>query len=480
MNFHKKLNFNFFYLITTLIIITPLTTYSFADYQLSFEQQLQDECPNLAVTTLNEYQTRNPLKKKNDWTLIIYMAADNDLSPFAVRNIKQLVSIGSNQYINIAIHLDIRIGNQKTTRRYFVEKNKLVHVNVNDPATQKMDSGDPNTLISCCKWAIESYPAYNYALVLWNHGLGPIDPSRGKIINPSQLFTFNPFINKFELDRSVGFLDLLSRFDEEQRGICWDDSTGNYLTNQKLDAALKTICTKYLEGKKFSIIGFDACLMSMIEIANIIKPYADIMVSSQEVELGTGWNYRLALEPFQRHTMDKISFAQQMVEAYGNAYQSITNDYTQAAINLNYINKLEANINNVANLLLNCLHLQSGSSVKKGIKISANKLLCTHFEEPSFKDLHHLYSNLLNNLVHFTFTNKQEGEKYKEQLKTALQDGCALIKESVIANRVGKNLNRACGISIYLPERKIHPSYRRTTFAQTNAWISFMTKYLLL
>jgi len=471
MNFYKK--------IFCILLLSINTTAIKADtlYENpSFEQQLHKECPDVVLTDI----TRNPLRKKKDWTFIVYMAADNDLSPFAVRNIKQMVSIGSNKHLNIAIHLDIRIGNKKTTRRYYVEKNKLVHTNANDPATQKMDSGNPNTLISCCKWAIENYPAYNYALIFWNHGLGPIDPSRGKVINPSQLFTFNPFINKFELDRSVGFLDLLSHFDEEQRGICWDDSTGNYLTNQKLDAALKTVCNKYLGGNKFGIIGFDACLMSMIEIANIVKPYTDIMVGSQEVELGTGWNYRLALEPFQRHTMDTASFAQQIVNAYGNAYQSITNDYTQAAINLNHIDKLERNIHDVATLLLKCLRIQKGSSVKKGIKISANKLLCTHFEEPSFKDLHHLYSNLLNNLKHFAFTNQHTGNKIKEKLKTTLQKGCTLIKESVVANRVGKNLSRACGISIYLPERRIHPSYRRTTFAQTNAWISFMSKYLLL
>ncbi len=478
MNIYTKIK----HILIIILIITSLKTNTLYDYQLSLEQQLLEECPNTVITELdkNLLETRTPLKKKKDWTFIVYMAADNDLSPFAVRNIKQLVSIGSNKYLNIAIHLDIRIANQKTTRRYYVEKNKLVHVNANDPTTQKMDSGNPNTLISCCKWAIENYPASNYSLILWNHGLGPIDPSRGKIINPSQLFTFNPFINKFELDRSIGFLDLLSRFDEEQRGICWDDSTGNYLTNQKLDTALKTICDKYLGGGKFSIIGFDACLMSMIEIANIIKPYTDIMVSSQEVELGTGWNYRLALEPFQRHTMDKISFAQQIVRAYGKAYQSITNDYTQSAINLNYINKLEKNIHDVATLLLKCLQKQKGSAVKKGIKISANKLLCTHFEEPSFKDLHHLYSNLISNLKHFAFNKPNEGNNLKEQLKDTLQKGCVLIKEAVIANQVGKNLNRACGISIYLPERRIHPSYKRTTFAQTNAWSSFVSKYLLL
>jgi len=37
--------------------------------------------------------------------------------------------------------------------------------------------------------------------------------------------------------------------------------------NQKLEFALNEIVTNQLNGKKFDIIAFDACLMSMVEIA---------------------------------------------------------------------------------------------------------------------------------------------------------------------------------------------------------------------
>ncbi len=57
---------------------------------------------------------------------MVYMAADNDLRAFAANNIKQMASIGSNNNINIVIHLDIRLNdNQKVTRRYYVDKNKI-------------------------------------------------------------------------------------------------------------------------------------------------------------------------------------------------------------------------------------------------------------------------------------------------------------------------------------------------------------------
>lgn len=107
-------------------------------------------------------------------------------------------NIGSNDYLNIIVHIDIRVtGNYKITRRYYIDKNQIVQLNANDPYTQQMDSGDPKTLISCCAHAIDNFPAENYALIFWDHGSGILDPVRGRIINPSELFTFNPVTSKF-------------------------------------------------------------------------------------------------------------------------------------------------------------------------------------------------------------------------------------------------------------------------------------------
>jgi hypothetical protein len=343
-----------------------------------------------------------------------------------------------------------------------------------------MDSGDPQTLVSCCRWAIEQYPAEKYALIFWNHGSGPIDPSVGRIINPTELFTFNPAINKFELDRTIGFLDFIHHYDTIDRGVCWDDSTGNYLTNQKLESALQEIKTNHMNNQKFNIIGFDACLMAGIEIANIIKDYANIMVSSQEVELGTGYNYQKALTIFQASAPDEVSFARHAVKEYGNAYNSITNDYTQSAMDLSKISKLEKNIDSVAQTLATCLTKQKGLSVQNAIRASRDKRACTHFDEPSYVDLDHLYRNLQRNISSFVLTRKDEQRALTAQLNQLLEEGYALIKETVIANTCGKNLKNAKGISIYFPERRVHHSYSKTNFATQNNWSEFLNYYTKL
>lgn len=420
-------------------------------------------------------------KEPKDWTIIIYMAADNDLANFARKNLMQLASIGSNENVNIVVQLDTTIQRKKkVTLRYYVEQNKLTITNYNDPASQQMDSGSPHTLIDCVRWAIENFPAKNYMIDLWNHGIGIIDIERRRMLNPSELFTFNPQNCMVELDRSTSFLDFVVQSDDEpERGICFDDSTGNFLTNQDLSFALKTITEEFLGGEKLAIVSFDACLMAMLEIGNILAPYANYMVGSQEVELGTGYDYSKVVAPFAKKTMTQKEFATHIVSAYNDTYARITNDYTQSAVELKDLDLLEANVSTVASLLITCLKEQRDESVKKALRTSRHKLLCTHFDEPSYIDLHHLYCNLLSNLNHFELYIPERERAIKDMLQKELEEGKELIEQVVIANQVGKNLRKAQGLSIYFPERRIHNSYRKTTFAQTNMWAQLLGYYVL-
>lgn len=421
----------------------------------------------------NKATTTNNHKR----TVMVYMAADNDLRPFAARNIQQMANIGSNQNVTIVVHLDIRIsGNKKITRRYLIEKDQVLHIDPYNPLTQQMDSGNPSTLISFCEWAIKNYAADEYDLILWNHGTGILEPPHGKIINPMDLFVFNPSTHKLDLDRSISFMDAIDHADPKQRGVCWDDTTGHYLSNRKMEIALQTICKNCLGGKKFGIIGFDACLMSMIEISSFIKKYAHVMVSSEEVELGMGWKYDELLFPFIKEKLDTHAFARHIVTAYDRTYQSITNDYTLSAINLDSIELLEQNVDHVSKILIEGLNKQKNIFASI-IKDSRNRLLCTHFDEPTYIDLHHFYKNLSNNIKK-TSDNTQINVSLKNNLLTKLDEGMHLIEKLVIANTSGKNLKNAQGISIYFPERGIHSSYQEAVFLASNAWGALLTRYI--
>ena len=401
---------------------------------------------------------------------MVYMAADNDLSPFAVRNIRQMTSAGSNENINIIVHLDIKTAeHQKITRFYYIEKNKIIHLNVYDQSLLPMDSGDPQTLITFCKTAVEYFPAQHYALILWNHGTGALSPEKARIANPSLLFNFNPTTNKLELDRSISYLDFVSQEWQNSRGICWDDSTGNFLTNAQLASALKVISAAI--GKKIDILGFDACLMAMVEIAYLAKDSVEIMVASQEVELGTGWNYFTFLYPALKKPFSSKEFAERIVSAYHQSYNAITNDYTLSAVDLQFVADLEKNIDAVSSLLLQTISLEKDNSVRRAILKSRDRRYCTYFDEPSYIDIHDFYKNLLSNSKDFKFTNKERGTVLTQNLVMLLNQGIKTIEKSVIANTCGKNLKNARGISIYYPlNARIHSSYKTSNFFMQNQW----------
>lgn len=434
-----------------------------------------DELDRIPVINIpNEPGYRS--QKNKDWTLIFYMAADNDLQKYAIRNIRQMATIGSSNYVNIVAHLDIKSGKKKICSRFYVEKNKILEF---DPGAETMDSGDSQTLISCVTWAVQRFPASKYMLIFWDHGTGIVDPTGNRIARATDLFSFNPVTRKFELDRSIDFLELVNAMNpSDLRGVCWDDSTGHYLTNQKLTYALSTLKNGVLEGKKFNIIGFDTCLMSMIEVADMVKDYADLMVASQEVELGTGWNYQSVLFPFVKGSLEPRELARHIVNVYEATYGPHTNDYTLSAIDLNYVNDIVQNLNVVTELLISCLQDQQGNSVKTAITLSRNRRLCTHFDTPQYIDLHHFYRNLMVNLKDFRLTNEQEGARLKKALLIKLDEGKHLIEQMVFANVVGRNLAQARGLSVYFPEQRIHSSYEKTIFAAHNPWPQFLQKMI--
>ena len=109
-----------------------------------------------------------------------------------------------------------------------------------------MNMGEQATLTRFIQYCTENRPAEQYALILWDHGGGPLE------------------------------------------GVCWDENHSmDHLSLAELTGALSEAGL----DRKLSWIGFDACLMSSLEVAGQLAPYAGYMIASQETEPAFGWNY---------------------------------------------------------------------------------------------------------------------------------------------------------------------------------------------
>jgi hypothetical protein len=392
------------------------------------------------------------------------------------------MQVGSNDNITFLVHLDVfGQGRKKLTQRYIVMKNHMVQVGTD----MSMDSGDAATLLDACTWAFGKFPSEKTMLILWNHGTGDLEPSLGRAINSIELFKYNPDTTLIELNRSISFFDYLNEhyIRTSHRGICFDEATGHYLTNQQVGATLRTICNTYLNGNPLDLLLCDACLMQGIGVAYSLKPYgqqpvARYMVGSQEVVLATGYNYSQMFENIAANpNISNAEFAANVVQVFANTYQKITNDYTQSAINLEAIDPLYESVNRLAQLLMAGMQSETNRSVHKFIQKSAANENCTHFEEPTYKDMDHLFSNMLGNVATITLNNGSD-VSLKNSLLQELNNARSLISQIVTTSNVGKNLQNARGISIYLPSRRIDASYPNTDFARNNSWLQMLTMYI--
>lgn len=378
-----------------------------------------------------------------------------------------MAKVGSNDRINIIVQIN-EPGILKKTQRLYIEQNKAYLLNKNDVEQgKKLDSGHPETLSNFVVDTIEKFPAKHHCLILANHGSGILNPTVTTHVNPNNIYTLDATAQRHADEQHT----VIQSSPIARRGICFDNSYGSYLTDADLDTALTKICAT-LPNKKIDIIGLDACWMGMIECGNVLKKYADIMIASQEVEFGFGWYYDKILAPFLEKSMNPNSFARHIIECYHH-YQSITDDYTLSAIDLTKLDPIEQNIDQIAAMLQRGFaSQQQNATLRTAVQHARDKHNCTTFEEPTYVDIGHWYSNLQRYL---TENNREEN---RQHLITILNNGMQLLQEAVIAKALGKNFRNCSGLSIYFPERSIHSSYLATTFAKTNSWSSFLPQYV--
>lgn len=378
---------------------------------------------------------------KRPWTFIAYIAADNNLNPEADLNISQMVQASATQNVYIIVYLNIkRDGQEKRTQKLVIQDGKISTQNI-IPAE---DSGDENTLMKALVWAVTEFPSDHIFVDIWNHGSGSLNRDMHEM--------------------------------HQHRGVCYDDSTGHYLTDLNLKRVLDVIVHQYLQGKKIDIISFDACLMADIEIAYTLMPYAQHLVSSQETVPGAGFNYTALLTPFAKTNPDAITVAKNLVASYDKLYKPSGQSYTLSATNLDKFAPVVSYTNSVAQLLNTLLSFDQTGSLFNAIQASADPSNCVHFDEPTYIDLYSFFTNLYNKVSSIGLNASQQ-----TQLKSALRNALSAMSQAIYANVKSHDLNGARGISIYFADINggIEPSYQELYWSQANPqWLQFLNTYV--
>lgn len=222
-------------------------------------------------------------KPDHVWTVLAYMNADNDLETAAIADLEEMMQVGSGSGVHVVVLLDTFVGGGHVL---YVEPGQSVTVaNLGEP-----DLGDWRTLRDFGVWAVHRYPAERYALILWDHGHGWSD-RHGRWVGPLQ-----------------------RGFSEDVHGGAGRIS----ISGGELDRALEGI--KTAAGSNIDVLGFDACLMGMWEVARTAAPHANLLVASEENEPADGWPYEVVLGALVSDpAMSATTFAENVVDAYHDA-----------------------------------------------------------------------------------------------------------------------------------------------------------------
>jgi hypothetical protein len=307
---------------------------------------------------------------------------------------------------------------------------------------------------------------------LWNHGSGfyvPPEMLTGEKAPSGRELTARA---RPKLKRSFfhGTRSKVLSLQPQQRGICYDDGSQDCLDNMELKDVVAYM-RKCIGDRKVDVIGMDACLMTMLEVAYQIRDHALVLIGSEEVEPGDGWPYDPILGELARSPqMSGAELSKNIVNQYIDSYDRgapFSPSVTQAAVDLSKLGDITQAVDDLAAQLLHKLeNSQTQSDIYRAWRNT------TRFYENLYMDLYQFADNL--------------GQISDD---TQIQHACTAIKRTfdgkeadspLIAERhLGENLRAVRGLSIYMPPFK-NPSdfYRELDFANQTRWTDFLSAYL--
>jgi hypothetical protein len=235
------------------------------------------------------------------WTFVVWLAGDNNLEDYSLSDLKEMKQVGSTDAINIVAQLDRM--HDRNTRRYLLRRNTSLEQD-QVQVLGETNCGDPQVSIDFLTWAIRTYPADHYATILWDHGSG-IDETdiykrtvkhgatvkRKGITSPNEIsrnYLRSVSTSRFRRSLFSTTLEKVMSGTNTARAILLDDTSKDFLDNVELKRVLTQV--KRNVGRKIDVLGFDACLMNMIEIAYQLRNTLNVIAGSEQTEPGDGWH----------------------------------------------------------------------------------------------------------------------------------------------------------------------------------------------
>jgi hypothetical protein len=434
-----------------------------------------------------------PAKAKGNasWTIMVYLAGDNNLDGAGATDLLEMKKVGSNAAINVVAQFD-RAGHKGTTKRYLLRKGTTLPADVVGDLGET-NTGDPGVLKDFLTWGIKTYPAQHYLAVLWNHGAGwddsnlyagdyfsgeapPAVVHKGYTLDAKgSIATRAAPARKKKQAAAVPLAQVRAATRHghralfrttvhkmaQSRAICFDDQAKDYLDNTEMKGVMLDI--KKLLKRKIDILGFDACLMSMLEVGYQVKGAAAYTVGSQEEEPNNGWPYdRILTALAKTPAMSPADLSKVAVTQYLASYGA-NFGVTFAATDLGKVDAVAAAVNSLGAALAKAIKDPKLFGAIQSVRAGVQEYTSPYDDYVDLVDLCDGLAKLVGN--------------------ADVTAACTAVKAATAqmvlqSGWKGANMAHSHGSSIYFPKKKVCSLYPKLDFAKKNAWAKFINGYV--
>jgi len=371
-------------------------------------------------TTLTVGNAESDEDSLPEWGFYVYMAGDNTLYEEVTDDLNEMKMVGSNSNLEIVALTDQLLGND--SHAYHVVKHDVEETplsEINATWENEIDMGDGETLKDFMIWATTEYPAQRKILVIWDHGSG------WKKVAEDQ----GSHLTVPEIRKSI----------EDYREITGDPP--------------------------LTLIGFDACLMGMFEIAYELKDQAEMIHGSEAYEPLEGWTYNHLLYKLDQQTTNS-ELAHHIVNDYIESYRngSVYTSYsvTAAVVDTSKLEDVWDKLEDFSGQINSVLPVYRD-------QVSYSRDQTQRYDQnPDYRDLYDLTINVENRIpVSDTIT-------YSRELQNSIND--AVIAEDHWQKPGKLPVERAHGLTIYFPTEGAETGYDDLLISNSK-WSEFINNF---